>query len=141
MKPLFNVGDKVRVINFDSFEGYPFGVNSQMCEYSEKTVTIASVVENAYNPDSHKIKEDGYKYCIKEDNGQWNWSSPMFELVEKSDLKSDSSKENLSEKKSSEISAPFIFTPQPKKPFELTINQFKITTHGKSKTFSGCFTR
>ena len=65
---MYNIGDRVVVIDtFDNYEG-PYGYSSDMERFCGKTVTI----------DHMRVSGGRPLYYIREDNHAWNWADEMF---------------------------------------------------------------
>lgn len=82
MEPIFQKGEKVRVVNLKQLDEneVPFGINEDMLSYIGQIVTITSF-EDAYSPKrSRKYKCDGYRYILS--GIPWAWSNPMLEKIE-----------------------------------------------------------
>lgn len=79
--PLLKVGDKVTVREdlgeIDSGD-VRYGLNETMRKYAGRTVTISEVKEDNYNIE--RSGQDGCLYEIKEDHGDYSWSSEMFNI-------------------------------------------------------------
>lgn len=83
MEPLFKIGQKVTVKHRKKSESpadYPCSYVKEMTEYSNKKVTIISYNKLRYSYEECKFKTfcDGFYYNIKEDGGEYVWSSSMF---------------------------------------------------------------
>ena len=78
MEPLYKVGDKVKIITRKTCSGdYRFGFVDDMSNRAGEIVTIKSV-EPTTTSLHIIIEDDGYKYKIVEDRGQYCWASSMF---------------------------------------------------------------
>lgn len=69
------VGDKVRIKD-NVREKCTFGCNAKMASYAGKVTTIKNISESIFKD---------YKIKLDIDNGVWNWSENVLELVKKSD--------------------------------------------------------
>ena len=72
-KPCYEVGEKVIIKSLDSKhdDGFVFGVNSRMEQYSGQTATITDVEKGR--------DMDHYRYFIDLDRkNEWAWSASMF---------------------------------------------------------------
>ena len=79
--PLFKVGDRVTVredLNEIGSDDVEYGLDDTMRSYAGKTVTISEVEEDNY--DIERSGQDGCLYRIKEDDGDYSWSSEMFNI-------------------------------------------------------------
>ena len=78
-KVFFHVGDKVTIrpdlCECESDE-IKYGVACEMEKYAGTLCTITSVKYNDYQPT--KPNQDGCRYSIEEDDGEYSWSSEMF---------------------------------------------------------------
>lgn len=96
IKPFFEVGDKVTVRpdlkNCDS-DDVEYGLDETMREYSGRTVIISEVEVDDY--DIARPAQDGCLYRIKEDDGDYSWSSEMFII---NNLKSNQNEDQLQRK-------------------------------------------
>lgn len=76
-KPLYKIGDKVEVIAREAeAPAYRFNFADEMLRYTGQIVTIANVGIPSCGPNT--IPDDGYRYKIFEDGGEYFWASSMF---------------------------------------------------------------
>ena len=106
MEPIFKVGDIVRIVDLHQLEksDVPFHVAQGMLSLSGVLAEITRVEFNIYDLRRYKYdssefpnynKPDGCRYCLKAadiatsklDLG-WQWSSPMLERANKTELDS-----------------------------------------------------
>lgn len=74
---LYKVGDKVEVIVRQSeASAYRFNFADEMLKYVGQIVTIANVGIPSCRSDV--VPDDGYRYKIFEDGGEYYWASSMF---------------------------------------------------------------
>ena len=93
IKNFFKVGDKVTVrpdLKNCASGDVKYGLDEVMREYSGGTVTISEVEVDAY--DIARPAQDGCLYRIKEDDGDYSWSSEMFII---NNLKSNQNENQL----------------------------------------------
>lgn len=82
MEPIFAIGEKVRVTEreFDGYD-YKYEYTDEMRDRFEgKIVTISQVYPNCSSVEC-EVEDDGASYHIKEDNGNFTWSSGMFDKI------------------------------------------------------------
>lgn len=94
--PKYQIGDVVtikRLTSEDDKAGlYRFGLNSDMIKQSGKSFRIRDIQTTISSPG--EIPDDGYRYKLEGDPGNWSWSSAMFE--DPDDSTSSSNTENIS---------------------------------------------
>lgn len=82
MKPLFKVGQKVTIkdIGNDQESDYPFSFVPQMQKYKNRVFEITGIREAYRDLSGFKYDDefDGFNYKLNCE-GDWNWSSPMFQ--------------------------------------------------------------
>ena len=82
MTPIFAVGEKVRITDrvYDSYD-YKYQYTDDMCDRFEgKIVTIKRVLPYNYQREC-RVEDDCAAYFIEEDNGEFTWSSGMFDKI------------------------------------------------------------
>ena len=83
MKQLYKPGDKVLVKSkydegFES-DDYRFRFLSKMLKEYGGTICTIDKRSSFHNYPQYAVEDDGYKYYIKEDGGEYMWASSMFE--------------------------------------------------------------
>lgn len=83
MEQLYKPGDKVLVKSkydegFESVD-YRFIFMPKMLKKYGGTICTIDRMSGFYNYPQYAVEDDGYKYYIKEDGGEYIWASSMFE--------------------------------------------------------------
>ena len=77
----FQVGDIITIKQLrladDEAGMYRFGLNDAMIALSGESCTIKNIEKTTSSPG--KLPDDGYRYRLEEDPGEWSWASSMFE--------------------------------------------------------------
>lgn len=76
----YKVGDTITIkdLSKESSGSYRFGLNPDMRNMSGQSFKIKSCSFVSDSPGLGELPDDGYRYKLEGDSGNWSWASSMF---------------------------------------------------------------